>query len=677
MKSYRDETLSLEKRIDALISQMTIEEKVSQLTDGAAAVSRLGVDRYNWWNEALHGVARAGTATVFPQAIGLAAMWNEELLLEIARAISHEARAKYNKAKREGKTDRYYGLTFWSPNINIFRDPRWGRGQETYGEDPYLTARLAISYIKGLQEGDGVHMKAAACVKHLAAHSGPEGIRHGFNSVVSVKDLEETYLPAFEACVKEGEVEAVMGAYNALNGVPCCCNEFLLDTVLRKRWGFVGHFVSDCGAMEDISAYHHYAENFTHAAAKSLKSGCDLCCGFVFNMLIDAYLEDLITEDDLDRALRRTLRARFKLGMFDEKTSYDAIDYSVVASEKHKKLCEEATRQSIVLLKNDGLLPMSRDKIKTVAVIGPNGDSKEVLLGNYNGLPTQYSTVYNGFCELLGKENVRFATGCNFFGIDHDELSYNAVSVAEECDAVVVCLGLDASFEGEQGDANNPYCAGDRETIELPPCQLRLLERASKASKRVIAAVFSGGLFNLSPVSEMANAVFQCWYPGELGGKAIAEAIFGQYSPSGKLPLTAYASDNDLMPFDDYSMKNRTYRYFTGTPLYPFGFGLSYTKFKYGDEQFENNGIFTASVTVLNIGEYDAYETIMLYKSEKDAVNQPLRSLCRFKKVFFKRGESKTIRFELSEEDFSHINESGEREYLSPQQFDLFFNYIQ
>lgn len=676
MKSYKDETLSLEERVDALISQMTVEEKVSQLTDSAAALSRLGIDSYNWWNEALHGVARAGTATVFPQAIGLAAMWNEELLLEIARAIADEARAKYNKAKSEGKTDRYYGLTFWSPNINIFRDPRWGRGQETYGEDPYLTARLGVAFIKGLQQGDGAHMKAAACAKHFAAHSGPESVRHGFNAVVSEKDMYETYLPAFEACVKEGGVEAVMGAYNALNGTPCCCDKRLLTDILREKWGFEGHVVSDCGAVEDISFNHHYTEDYTHAAAEALKNGCDLCCGTVYKMLTDAYEEDLITENDLDRALRRTLRARFKLGMFDKSTSYDAINYSVVAGEKHKALCLEAARQSLTLLKNDGTLPLVRDGMKTLAVIGPNGDSKDVLLGNYNGLPTQYSTVYDGFCGLLGKENVRFAKGCNFFGGDHDELLYNAVSVAKECDAVVLCLGLDASFEGEQGDANNPYCAGDRESIDFPASQLHLLEKVCKASKRVIVAVFSGGMFNLTPADNLANAVFQGWYPGEMGGKALAEAVFGEYSPSGRLPVTAYASDADLEPFEDYSMKNRTYRYFEGKPLYPFGFGLSYTRFEYLDIRFEPDGR-EASVTVKNAGGFDAFETVRLYKSEKNAKNQPLRSLCRFKKIFLKQGESKTVIFELFAQDFSHINENGERELLSPGEFDLFFDYIQ
>ncbi len=674
MRSYRDETLSLEERIGALIAEMTVEEKVSQLTDSVAALSRLGVDNYNWWNEALHGVARAGTATVFPQAIGLAAMWNAPLLGEVASAISDEARAKFNKAQKEGNRNRYYGLTFWSPNINIFRDPRWGRGQETYGEDPYLTSRLGVAFVRGIQEGDGVHMKAAACAKHYAAHSGPEGIRHGFNSEVSEKDLFETYLPAFEACVMEGKVEAVMGAYNAVNGIPCCCNERLLSGILRDWWGFSGHVVSDCGATYDIAVSHKYAEDLTHAAAVSLKNGCDLDCGRVYEALTDAYEEDLITEEDLDRALRRTLRARFKLGMFDKTTSYDSIGIDAVASYEHKTLCLEAARQSLVLLKNDGLLPLSPDKIKTVAVIGPNGDSKEALLGNYNGLPTQFSTVYSGFCELLGTENVRYAKGCNFFGRDQDELLYNAVSVAGECDVAVVCLGLDASFEGEQGDANNPYCAGDRASIELPAPQLRLLDKVCAVAKRVIVAVFSGGLFNLGPADEKANAVFQAWYPGELGGRALAEAVFGVYSPSGRLPLTAYASDKDLMPFEDYSMKNRTYRYFEGKPLYPFGFGLSYTTFEYGTPRItEKDGTVTISTTVKNVGAFDGYEVIQLYKSEKNGVNQPLRALCRCTKIYLKRKESVEVVFTLHADDFSHINEKGEREALSPEDFTLFF----
>ncbi len=674
MKDYRDETLSLEERIEALVAQMTVEEKVSQLTDSAAALSRLGIDGYNWWNEALHGVARAGTATVFPQAIGLAAMWNETLHREIASAISDEARAKFNKAQKEGNHNRYYGLTFWSPNINIFRDPRWGRGQETYGEDPYLTARLGVAFVRGLQEGDGVHLKAAACAKHYAVHSGPEELRHGFNVNVSEKDLFETYLPAFEACVKEGQVEAVMSAYNAVDGVPCSCNGRLLNDILRDRWDFAGHVVSDCGATYDVAVSHEYAEDLTHAAAVSLKNGCDLDCGKVYTSLTDAYEEDLITEDDLDRALRRTLRARFKLGMFDKSTSYDTLGTNVIACAEHKMLCLEAARQSLVLLKNDGLLPLSPDKIKTVAVIGPNADSKEALLGNYNGLPTQFSTVYNGFCDTLGAENVRYAKGCNFFGCDQDELLYNAVSAAAECDVAVVCLGLDASFEGEQGDANNPYCAGDRGTIELPDSQLRLLERVCAAAQNVIVAVFSGGLFNLTPADENANAVFQAWYPGELGGRALCEAIFGVYSPSGRLPLTAYASDADLMPFEDYSMKNRTYRYFTGTPLFEFGFGLSYTSFTYGAPRVtEKDGTVTVSATVTNTGGFDGYEVVQLYKTEMNAKDQPLCSLCRFDKIFLKRGESAEAVFTLYTDDFSHINEKGEREILSPADFTLYF----
>ena len=664
---------SLDERVKDMISRMTLEEKVSQLTNSAAALSRLGINKYDWWNEALHGVARAGTATVFPQAIGLASMWDDELLFEIAQAISVEARAKYNKAQKEKNYERYYGLTFWSPNINIFRDPRWGRGQETYGEDPYLTSRLGVAFIKGMQNNDSEHMRTAACAKHFAVHSGPEEGRHSFNVEISKKDLFETYLPAFEKCVKEAKVEAVMGAYNAVYGVPCCCNKYLLTDILRKEWGFDGHVVSDCGAICDINENHKYTPDEKASAAVAIKNGCDLNCGDVYEHLVDAYEADLVAEEDIDKALLHTLRTRFKLGMFDEKTEYDDIDYSAVCCKEHRELALRASRESMVMLKNDGLLPLKKDEVKSVAVIGVNGNSENVLLGNYNGFPLEYHTVYKGISDYLkDSAEVGFEKGCEFFETKKSSLK-KAVSLAEKSDVAVVCLGFDASLEGEEGDANNPYCAADRKKIEIIDTQLELLREIKKVNDKVILLMFCGSAVAYGEAKELSNAVFHCWYPGEFGGKAIAQLLFGEYSPSGKLPVTFYSSTDELPAFEDYSMKNRTYRYYKGVPEFPFGFGLSYSEFDYGEVKKEANGNeVKASVTVKNIGDFDADEVVRLFKSEKDAEGQPIKSLVRFKKLHLKKGEQKTVEFVLNAEDFSHINENGEKEYLPSDRFDLF-----
>ena len=662
-----------EKQVSTLISRMTIREKISQLTNSAAAVSRLGVNKYDWWNEALHGVARAGTATVFPQAIGLASMWNEKLHYKIAQAISVEGRAKYNKAQREKNYGRYYGLTFWSPNINIFRDPRWGRGQETYGEDPYLTSRLGVAFIKGIQNNGSEHLRAAACAKHMAVHSGPEDIRHGYNVNVSQKDLRETYLPAFEACVREGEVEAVMGAYNAVNGVPSCCSERLLNDILRNEWGFEGHVVSDCGAIQDIAEKHRYAPDFASAAAVSLKAGCDLNCGNVYEHLTDAYEEDLVTEDDIDKALFRTLMTRAKLGMF-EKTEYDDIDISLVACEKHRALSFEAALESVGMLKNNGHLPLKKEEVKSVAVIGPNGDSKTVLLGNYNGFPVEYNTVMKGIQDYLGDSvAVGYEKGTDFFEGSPKKLR-KAVNLAEKSDVAFVCLGLDATYEGEEGDANNPYCAGDRKTIEIIDCQMELLREVRRVCDKVVLLMFCGGAVAYGEALNLSDAVFHCWYPGEMGGKAIAQLIFGEHSPSGRLPVTFYKSTADLPDYNNYSMKNRTYRYFEGEAEFPFGFGLSYSSFEYGEmKKLDSGDEIKISFTVKNTGCFDAYEVVKLFRSEKNSENQPIKSLARFEKVFLRKGETKDITFTLTKEDFSHINDKGEKEYLSPDSFELFF----
>lgn len=657
--------LPLEERIEAMIASLSLEEKVSQLTNSSAAVEHAGIKKYDWWNEALHGVARAGKATVFPQAIGLAACWNDELLFKVASAISTEARAKYNDAQKKGNYDRYYGLTFWSPNINIFRDPRWGRGHETYGEDPYLTSRLAVAFIKGLQ-GNTAHLKAAACAKHFAAHSGPEKGRFDFDARVSKKDMAETYLPAFEACVRQANVEAVMGAYNALNGVPCTCSSYLLTHLLRGKWGFDGHVVSDCGAIRNIAEHHGYVPDLAGAAAAGIKNGCDLNCGDVYAHLTEAYERDLVTMDEIDNALRRTLKTRFKLGMFDGRTEYDSLPMSAVACEQHKELCRQAARESLVLLKNDGLLPLDASKISSLAVIGPNSDSLDVLLGNYNGTPTEYTTVYKGFCELLGESRVSLAKGCDIYGDDDEQLLEKAVRSASSSDAVVLCLGLDATSEGEDGDG------GDRQSIEMTAPQLTLLKRICEVNGNVIVVMMCGGAVAMTLADEKARAIINAWYPGEYGGAAIAQLVFGEYSPSGRLPVTFYRSTEDLPDFADYSMKNRTYRYFEGEALYPFGFGLSYTDFELAYSVCIVSGVkCRVAVRIKNIGNYSSYEVLKLFLAEKNAANQPIRRLARFKKVFVPVGETIKTEFELDSADFTHINDEGIRESLPVHRFDI------
>ncbi len=663
-----------QEELRKLISEMTVEEKVSQLTNSAAAVARLGIPQYNWWNEALHGVARAGTATVFPQATGLAAAFDTELIGKIGAVIAEEGRAKYNDAIRRDDHAQYYGLTYWSPNVNIYRDPRWGRGQETYGEDPYLTARLGVAFIKNVQQRGGKHLKAAACAKHFAVHSGPENLRHGFNAEVGEKDLRETYLPAFEAAVMEAGVEAVMGAYNAVNGVPCCCNAYLLRDILRGEWGFEGHVVSDCGAICDIYENHKYADSPEAAAAAGIKGGCDLNCGDVYEKLTDAYEQDLVTEDDLDEALLHLFGTRNRLGMLGEETEFDGIPLSVVACPAHKALALQAAEDSFVLLKNDGVLPMKKEKIRKLAVLGPNANSLEVLLGNYFGIPTEYSTPFAGIKEYLGgAAEVVTARGCKYFEEDVDA-GYSLEKLVRDADAVVLCMGLTADYEGEQGDANNPYASGDRLDIALPKAQKDFIKTVAAYNKNVILLNFSGGATAFGEDLDFARAAVQCWYPGEQGGRAIARLLFGEVSPCGRLPVTFYRGTADLPDFCDYSMKNRTYRYFTGDPEFPFGYGLSYTSFAYSDLRTETQGdALVVRVTVTNTGDYDGKEAVRLFRSEVNPPeNQPIKSLIRFEKVFLKAGESKEVCFTVPAEESFRYNAAGKKESLPHGAFRYF-----
>lgn len=805
---------SLAERVDALISQMTLEEKVSQMVFDAAAIERLGIPPYNWWNECLHGVARAGLATVFPQAIGLAATWDPDLLLRVATAISDEARAKHHQAVRQGIRDIYAGLTFWSPTINIFRDPRWGRGQETYGEDPYLTARMGVAFVKGLQGDDSHYLKLVATPKHFAVHSGPEPKRHQFDARVNERDLRETYLFAFEACVKEAKAGSVMGAYNRVNGEPCCASPTLLERILRQEWGFDGYVVSDCGAIHDIYAQHQVVATPEEAAAMAVKAGCDLECGGIYYALLDAVKKGLISEEAIDQALRRLFIARFRLGMFDppEQVPYTRIPYEVVASPQHRELALQAARESIVLLKNEGnLLPLPRN-IGAIAVIGPNADDLRVLLGNYNGTPAKAVTPLEGIrrkiasttrlyyapgCEIVdgiapmevipsnclypaegnaqergltaeyynnadfsgepalrrvdrqvdfiwagttpltGRWGDQFAVrwtgylvppvsgtyriGVNglseyrlyldgqrissyrgihlpildtrevyleagrFYSLRLEYVSQGldpqvqllwsppgvdyaaqALEVASKADVIIAVMGLSPALEGEEMPVDvDGFVGGDRTEIGLPESQERLLRRLYALGKPVVLVLLGGSALAVNWAAEHIPAILEAWYPGEMGGEAIADVLFGDYNPGGRLPVTFYRSVEDLPPFEDYRMEGRTYRYFKGEPLFPFGYGLSYTTFalenlRIAPERVEVGNEVTVSVDVVNTGPRAGDEVVQLYVRHRDAPDpRPIKELKGFQRVHLQPGERKTVVFTLHTHQLGLYDESG------------------
>ena len=654
------DTKTARTRAAALVAQMSVEEAASQLRYNAPAIDRLGIPAYNWWNEALHGVARAGTATVFPQAIGLAAAFDEAGHREIAETIATEGRAKYNMQSAHGDRDIYKGLTFWSPNVNIFRDPRWGRGHETYGEDPYLTSRLGVQFVKGLQ-GDGKYMKAAACAKHFAVHSGPESIRHEFDAVVNQKDLRETYLPAFEALVKEAKVESVMGAYNRTNGEPCCGSKTLLKDILRGEWGFDGHIVSDCWAIKDFHMNHKVTDTAPESAALALKNGCDVNCGVTYLSLLEALQEGLVTEEEIREAAVRALATRFKLGLFDDDCEYDAIPYTACDSDEFAALAEAAAEKSMTLLKNDGTLPLDLDAIKTIAVIGPNADSRDALVGNYNGTFSRGSTFLEGIREYVkGKARVLYSQGCHLYkdrtsglAMADDRLA-EAVACAELSDAVILCVGLDGTLEGEEGDTGNEFSSGDKKNLQLPDSQKKLIKAVLATGKPVVTVLTVGSAIAI----EDGNAILCTWYPGQAGGKALARVLFGEVSPSGRLPVTFYRSEADLPEFTDYAMKGRTYRYFEGEALYPFGYGLSYARFEYSDAAYADGKL---CVTVKNVGSMAADEVAQVYvKPEDSQFAPPNASLCGFKRVSLAAGEAKRVEIALSERAFEVVNDQGQ-----------------
>lgn len=685
--AYKNESLSFEERAKDLVSRMTLEEKVTQMLHSAPAIPRLGIPSYNWWNEALHGVARAGVATVFPQAVGMAATFDENLLYKTADIISTEGRAKYHESQRKGDHGIYKGLTFWSPNINIFRDPRWGRGHETYGEDPYLTGRLGVAFIKGLQGNDKKYLKAAACAKHFAVHSGPENERHSFNAVVSKKDLRETYLPAFKEAVKEAQVEAVMGAYNRTNDEPCCGSSMLLKEILREEWGFEGHVTSDCWAIKDFHEYHMVTKTAPESVALAVNNGCDLNCGNMYINLLIAHKEGLVSEETIDRSVIRLMTARMKLGMFDsdEKVPYANTPYELNSCKEHADFALDVTKKSLVLLKNENsLLPLDKNKTGSIAVIGPNADSRAALEGNYCGTANRYITILEGIHDAVN-ENTRvyYAQGCHLYkdrvqglGEPKDRFA-EAVAAAERSDVVVMCLGLDASIEGEEGDASNEYAGGDKPHLNLPGNQQELLEAVHMTGKPVILVLLSGSALAVNWADQNIPAIIQAWYPGSQGGKAVASLIFGDYSPSGRLPVTFYKSTEELPDFCDYSMKNRTYRYMEAEALYPFGYGLSYTRFEYSDiglskEKAGVNEDIECSVKVKNIGNYASDEIVQLYVKDVEAsVEIPRWELRGVQRVSLKPGQETVVSFTLTPRMLALIDNDG-KAVLEPGKFEVY-----
>ena len=667
------------ERAKELVSQMTLEEKVLQTLHKAPAIERLGIKAYNWWNEALHGVARAGIATVFPQAIGLAATFDEDFLEEVADAISTEGRAKFNMQQSYDDFDIYKGLTFWSPNVNIFRDPRWGRGHETFGEDPYLSGRLGVRFIWGLQGHDENYLKAAACAKHYAVHSGPEDLRHSFNAIATTQDLYETYLPAFRACVQEGLVEAVMGAYNRTNGEPCCGSKELLLNILRDKWGFKGHVVSDCWAIKDFHEGHLVTSTPVESVSMAMNNGCDLNCGNLFYYLEQAVEEGRVKEERIDEALINLFSARMKLGMFDDKgdNPYDKITYEQVDAPKMRELNLKAALKSVVMLKNDGILPLDKNdpKLKTIGVIGPNANSREALVGNYEGTSARYITVLEGIQDYVGDDiRVMTSVGCHLYKdktgglcMENDRIS----EVKEICrlsDVVIACLGLDATLEGEEGDTGNEYGSGDKPNLNLPGLQQLILDEIVKSGKPGILILLSGSALAINFADEHIQAIIQGWYPGAQGGKAIAQILFGENSPEGKLPVTFYRSLDELPEFTDYNMKGRTYRYMTGEALYPFGYGLSYTDFTFEGvsadcDSLTDDGI-NISLTVRNSGKIAAAETVQAY-IKIDGEGTPNAQLKGIKKVFLNPGEAKEVKIHLPKEAFGLYNKEGVFKYKS------------
>ncbi|MFZ1072580.1 MAG: glycoside hydrolase family 3 C-terminal domain-containing protein [Verrucomicrobiia bacterium] len=685
---WKDPSQPLDARVKDLVCRMSLAEKVQQMRNAAPAIPRLGVPAYNYWNECLHGVARAGVATVFPQAIGMAATWDTALIHQEADVIATEARAKNNRYRElhHGDSAQYHGLTFWTPNINIFRDPRWGRGQETYGEDPFLTARLGVAFIRGLQGDDPKYIKAMACAKHFAVHSGPEPARHHFDAEPPERDFYETYLPQFEAAVREGHVGAVMGAYNSVFGKPACANPLLLTGLLRNQWGFDGHVVSDCGAIYDIYGNHRFASTPEEAAADAVKAGDDLCCGTDYNSLMRAAKDGLVSAGEIDTALGRVLKARFQLGMFDPPSMvpYAQIPFSENNSPEHEALSLEVARESMVLLKNDGLLPLDRGKIKRIAVIGANAHSLPVLLGNYNGQPSSPVTILDGIQSVAGTNiGIIYEPGCPLAMSDGSEQPdaaalTKAVEAANSADVVIYVGGISPKLEGEEMPVHyDGFSGGDRTRIELPPVQETLLKMLKAAGKPIVFVNCSGSAMAIPWEAANLPAILQAWYPGEEGGRAVAEVLFGDVNPAGRLPVTFYRSTADLPAFEDYSMSNRTYRYFNGQPLFAFGHGLSYTKFDYSnpgiDEPFYSPGdTMKLSFTLKNTGARAGDEVAQVYfRHVNPALTQPKLALCGFVRVHLERRQRVNVTVNIPVERLRYWDTARKQYAVEPGDYEL------
>ena len=658
MEKFRDVTLTALERAEDLVDRLTTAEQAAQLIYDAPAVERLGIPAYNWWNEGLHGAARAGIATMFPQAIGLAAMFDQNAVKRAGEVVSTEQRAKHNEFAKHGDRDIYKGLSIWSPNINIFRDPRWGRGQETYGEDPFLTAELGKAFVNGLQGDDKEHLRTAACAKHFAVHSGPEATRHSANAVANAHDIEDTYIPAFRALVQDAEVESVMGAYNRVNGEGACASKFLQGKL--KEWGFNGHFVSDFGALADFHTNHGLTASAAETAAVALKGGCNLNAGRVYEKLMDALEAGMITEADIRKACVKVMRTRIRLGMLDEHTPYDNIPYTVVACPEHKALALDYARKSMVLLKNNGILPLDASKYQTIGVIGPNANSRAALEGNYSGTADRYITFLEGIQDAFDGR-VLCAEGCHLYkdrmsGLarENDRLA-EAETVAEQSDLVILCVGLDAYIEGEEGDAGNEFASGDKIDLRLPDPQRLLVSKIMEKGKPVIIVSAVGSAIN---VEADCDAVIHTWYPGQSGGKALADILFGKVSPSGKLPVTFYADADQLPAFDDYSMTGRTYRYTRENILYPFGYGLTYSKTSLSDLVVDGK---QATLNITNTGGVDTDDVVQFYLKDDSECAAPYPTLCGFVRVHLTAGETQSVSVEIPELAFTSVDADGVR----------------
>jgi beta-glucosidase len=679
---YLDPNVPLETRVNNLISQLTLKQKISQLIDQAAPVfnDTLDIPGYGWWNEALHGVARNGVATVFPQAIGLAATWDEKLMLQVASSISDEARAKYQIAKLEFDTNRYQGLTFFSPNINIFRDPRWGRGHETYGEDPFLTGRMAVSFIQGMQGNDPKYLKTAATVKHFAVHSGPEATRHSFDARVSLHDLYDTYLPQFEMAVKEGKVESVMSAYNRVNGEPAGASPTLLNDILRKKWGFNGYVVTDCWALYDIFGGHRYLKTLEQSVAAAIKAGVDLECGDAFTRgLGNAIKQGLLTEQELDVPLKRLYSVRFRLGMFDPKGTvpYDKIPFSAVDSPKNRALARVAAQESLVLLKNKNkILPISKS-VKSIAVIGPTANDESVLLGNYNGTPSSSTTILKGLQEAAKARGItlKYAQGSAISGSVTTGFQ-EAQQIAKKSDLVVMVLGITPHQEGEENE-NKENPSGDRSSIELPKVQEDLLKAVMATGKPVVLVLTGGSSQAIAYAKDKVPAILAAWYSGEEGGHAVADALFGGSNPAGRLPITFYAGLQDLPAFENYAVKGRTYRYYQGAPLWGFGYGLSYSTFGYSSLSLSSQNLkaddtLTVTLKLKNTSPINGAEVTQLYIQPKNAPSySPKLWLAGFVRTMLKAGEERSLTFTLKTQELGLVNEQGERQMM-PGDYNVF-----